>query len=479
MKTPILGGQFVARSVNAADNRMINLYPEIIPEGGKEPGYLSRCPGLLLKAEVGDGPVRGMIRVGTSAYIASGLEFYRLTSNYIPILLGTITGTGPVSLADNGTQIFIACNPDGFIYNISTGIFAEITDPDFPGAVTVGYLDGYFVFNEPDSQKFWVTSLLDGTSIDPLEFASAEGNPDDVSAIAVDHREAWIFGENSVEVFYNSGSLDFPLARIQGAFLEVGCLAPHSIARLDNSLFWLGSDARGVGTVYRANGYAAQRISDHSIESIIQAFPDISQGSAYTYQQAGHSFYVLNFPTQNRTFVFDVATGIWHERAGYSDLGEFTRHRGNSQMVFNNEVHVGDFENGNVYTLDLETYSDNGGIQKWLRSWRALPTGTNTLKRLVHHQLQLDCEAGVGLTAPQQGDEALVMLRWSDDGGHTWSNSHWATLGISLGAIGDTSHRVIWRRLGMSRDRVYEISGTDPVKIAIMGAELQATGTRT
>jgi hypothetical protein len=136
---------------------------------------------------------------------------------------------------------------------------------------------------------------------------------------------------------------------------------------------------------------------------------------------------------------------------------------------------VGDYENGNIYTLDLDTYADNGGVQKWLRSWRALPTGTNNLKRSAQHSLQLDCESGVGLNNGQ-GSEPQVMLRWSDDGGHTWSNEHWA----NMGKIGQFFRRVFWRRLGMTlklRDRVYEISGTDPVKIAIMGAQLDVTAT--
>jgi hypothetical protein len=192
-----------------------------------------------------------------------------------------------------------------------------------------------------------------------------------------------------------------------------------------------------------------------------------------------------------------VSTQAWHERAGFEN-GNFTRHRSNCQCNFGGNIVVGDFENGNIYTLDLDVYDDNGSVQKWLRSWRALPTGQNNLKRTAQHSLQLDCETGVGLTvypADYLTTESAVylttesgallttipslpdnynpqaMLRWSDDGGHTWSNEHWR----EMGAIGQYGYRTIWRRLGMTlkiRDRVYEVSGTDPVKIAIMGAEL-------
>jgi hypothetical protein len=510
MKTPILGSTYVARSVNAADARMVNLFPEIVPEGGKEPAFLQRAPGLKLLSTVGDGPVRGMWAFSSDdgvGFVVSGTKLYKINNSYTPTLIGYVSGTGPVSMADNGTQLFIACNGPSYIYNNSTGIFGQITDPDFPGAVTVCYLDGYFVFNEPNSQRLWVTSLLDGTSIDPLAFASTEGSPDGLLAVAANFREIWAFGTNSIEVWYDNGTAGFPFERIQGAFNELGLAAPYSVAKMDNGLFWLGRDRRGQGIVYKANGYTGQRISTHAVEWQIQQYTDMSDAIGYTYQQDGHSFYVLIFPTANTTWVYDLATQAWHERAGWVN-GAFTRHRSNCQMAFNNKIVVGDFENGNIYAFDLDDYSDNGSIQKWLRSWRALPSGQNNLKRTAHHSLQLDAEAGHYLPAPyveasaylitESGDYLITesgdflvtdaisneglnpspqfMLRWSDDGGHTWSNEHWT----GGGAIGAYGTRVLWRRLGMTlklRDRVYEVSGTDPIKIAIMGAELMLSGT--
>lgn len=474
MKTPILGSTYVARSVNAADARMINLFPEIVPEGGKEPAFLNRAPGLKLQTTVGFGPIRGMWSYGGYMYVVSGSQLYKVDSSYTATLIGAVAGTGPVSMADNGIQLFVACNGPSYIYNANTNAFGPITDSDFPGAVTVSYLDGYFVFNEPNSQKIWVTALLDGTSIDPLDFASAEGSPDGVVGIIADHREIWVFGTNSVEVWYNSGNADFPLSRIQGAFNELGCAAAYSIAKMDNGLFWLGQDARGKGIVYRANGYTGQRISTHAVEWQIQQYGDLSDAIGYTYQQEGHSFYVLIFPQANTTWVYDVATQAWHERAGWHN-GSFTRHRSNCQVFFNGSVLVGDYQNGNVYAFDLDVYADNGQIQKWLRSWRALPTGQNNLKRTAQHAMQIDLESGVGLNLGQ-GSDPQVMLRWSDDGGHTWSNEHWS----DMGKIGEYYRRVWFRRLGMTlklRDRVYELSGTDPVKVSIMGAELLISGT--
>jgi hypothetical protein len=518
VKTPILGSSYVARSINAADNRLVNLFPEAIPDGGKEAGFLNRAPGLQFLQTVGTGPIRGLWAHqtnGTDFYVVSGIQVFKLTSTTAtPELIGYVSGTGPVSIADNGTTIFFACNGPSYTYHEPTGSFDAITSPDFAGAVTVAYIDQLFVFNEPNSQNLWsvVTQTLTTPPVqiyplvfDPLTVAPADGSPDGVVAINVDHRQMWVFGTDSVEVWYNAGLTGFPLTPVQGAFNEIGCAAPFSVAKLDNALFWLGTDARGQGIVYKNNGYSGVRVSTHAIEYAIAQYGNISDAVAYTYQQEGHAFYVLNFPSASKTWVYDVSVQAWHERASGNE-GQY-RHRSNCQCNFGGTIIVGDFENGNIYAFDLDVYADNGQIQRWLRSWRALPTGQNNLKRTAHHSLQLDAESGVGLNgidpstplealltegsdelltesgedilasvATVQGVNPQAMLRWSDDGGHTWSNEHWR----SMGAIGQYGYRTIWRRLGMTeklRDRVYEVSGTDPVKIAIMGAELFITPT--
>jgi len=549
VKTPILGQSYVARSINAANNRMVNLFPEAIPDGGKEAGFLNRAPGLQFLQTVGTGPIRALWAHqtnGSDFYVVSGVEVYKLTStSATPVKIGNVSGTGPVSIADNGAVIFFACNGPSYTYFEPTGEFNQITDENFPGAVTVAYIDNLFVFNEPNSQRIYSvdTILLDPPNppsyIYPLVFnatdvSSADGSPDGVVAINVDHRQMWVFGTDSVEVWYNAGLANFPLTPVQGAFNEIGCVAPYSIAKLDNALFWLGTDARGQGIVYKNNGYTGIRISTHAIEYAIAQYGNISDAVAYTYQQEGHAFYVLTFPSASKTWVYDVSVQAWHERASGNE--NQYRHRSNCQCNFGGTIIVGDFENGNIYSFDLDVYADNGQVQKWLRSWRALPTGQNNLKRTAHHSLQLDAETGVGLNGidpttqmenllaesyftpfltteasvdittesgvdllatllgatddllTESGEDILVsvtttqgaipqaMLRWSDDGGHTWSNEHWR----SMGAIGQYGYRTIWRRLGMTdklRDRVYEVSGTDPVKIAIMGAELFITPT--
>jgi hypothetical protein len=502
MLTPILGQAYTARSVNAADNRMINLFPEAIPEGGYTGGFLNRTPGLRKLATIGAGPIRGLwthSTNGVDAYVASGNEFFKMLPDYTFTKLGNISGAGPVSIADNGNQLFIACGGEAYIYDEPANTFQQIIDPDFFGAETVCYIDGYFAFNQPNTQIIWVTDIFDGASINPLAFAAAESTPDKVVAVVSNNREVWVFGTGTTEVWYDAATTPFPLAPIQGAYNEIGCIAKSSICKLDNSLFWLGQDPRGFGIVYRNQGYTGKRISTHAIEYAIQQYGDVSDAVAYTYQQEGHAFYVLAFPNAGKTWAYDVATGAWHERAGWNN-GSFTRHRSQCQMNFNSKTIVGDYENGNLYAFDLDVYQDDGQIQKWLRSWRPIPANENNLNRTAQHSLQLMCESGVGLNgiaysefnnnaiasiaiasiaiagtdsiSPTSGNiDPQAMLRWSDDGGHTWSNEHWT----KMGKIGEYGFRAFWRRLGMTlklRDRIYEISGTDPVKIVITGANL-------
>jgi hypothetical protein len=233
MQTPILGSAYVARSVNAADNTMVNLFPEAIPEGGQTGGFLNRAPGLRLLATIGTGPIRGLwthTTAGLDAYVVSGNKFYKIQPDYTYTLLGTVAGTGPVSIADSGIQIFIAAGANAYVYTESTNTFVKITDPDFAGATTVCYIDGYFAFNQPDSQIIWVTGILDGTAIDPLAFAAAESSPDEVIAVVSNNREVWVFGQGTTEVWYDAATTPFPLAPIQGAYNEIGCVAPFSIA---------------------------------------------------------------------------------------------------------------------------------------------------------------------------------------------------------------------------------------------------------
>ena len=473
MKTPFLGGTYTVRSTNLAAQRCVNLYPEVAEDSAEDIGAFFQCPGTDLFVACGQGPIRGSWEVFGVGYVVSGNTLYSVTRYGIATSLGTLTTySGQVSMADNGAEVVIADDPNMYVYSIATGVFAQVVDPDFPGAVTVAFIDGYFIFNEPDSGRLWYTELYDGANVDALSFVTAEGSPDNILSILVDHREIWLFGQETTEVWYTTTESDNPFQRIQGAFLEHGIVGPYACGKIDNTVFWVGSDQNGNGIVWRANGYTPQRVSTHAIETSLNGYPTLEDCVVFTYQQEGHAFVQATFPQGNATWCFDVATGKWHERA-YMDpvTGDLGRHRASCHLFLAGKHYVGDYQNGNLYEWSLSAYSDNGDAIKWLRAWRALPTGQNNLKRTTQHNLQIYCQAGVGLSTGQ-GSDPQMILQWSDDGGHTWSNQHSA----SFGAMGKTGTRAIFRRLGSTeklRDRVYRVSITDPVKVALIGAELE------
>lgn len=468
MQFPFVGPSYSARVKNLDAQQCINLYPELGGPTSKTVAALIGTPGLSLWLTLAGGGIRGVLRFSANvSVVVAGPNVYTVTDSGVSTLRGTITDLPtPVSMASNGSVVMIVTGPTGFALNPTTGSLTSIVDPAFFGADRVDFVDGYFVFNQPGTGKFQITGLYT-TTIDPLDFATAEGAPDLLVSLIVDHRELWLFGETTTEVFFNSGNADFPFERIQGAFIEQGCAAKNSVAKADNSVFWLTADDRGRGMVMRAVGYQPQRVSDHAVEYAIGQYERVDDAVAYTYQQEGHTFYVLNFPSANATWVFDVSTNMWHQRAWRKPAdGSLNRHRANCQMAFINENIVGDWETGNLYRLDLDVFTDNGDL---IPRVRACPHLSDPDYRWqVFDALQVDMQTGVGLTTGQ-GSDPKAMLQWSTDGGYTWSNELWAP----IGKIGERRTRVMWRRLGRSRDRVFKVTITDPVRVAIVGASVR------
>lgn len=468
--TGFIGPSYTLQSVNADCQRCVNLYPEMDELGTgkeKEVASLVGTPGLKLLATVGAGPIRGTYTVSSTGvlYVVSGNTLYSVDQLWNTTSLGTlITSSGPVNFADNGIQVVLVDGNFGYYVTISTAVFAQITDPNFLGATHVTFQDGYFIFNEPGTQEFYLSGL-DAITFDALDVGSKEGLPDDIVGLISNQRNLYLFGSLSTEIFYDSGDT-FPFVRVQGAFIPIGCMAPYSIASLQDSVYWVGEDAQGRGIVYRTQGYQAQRVSTHAIEHALESIgvSSLSAARAWTYQQGGHGFYCLSFPGGQTTWVFDTVTNLWHERA-YLNLGGLTRHRAECHAFAYSTNVVGDYQNGNIYSLDPSTYADNGAP---IQRVRAAPHLTDELIRLFYSHFQLDMETGVGIDGSGQGINPQAVLQWSDDGGHSWSNEKWA----NIGAIGKTKARVLWRRLGASRDRVYRVTITDPVKVTLLGADL-------
>lgn len=469
--TGFIGPSYTLQSVNVDCQRCINLYPEMDEIGTGNSGEVASLvstPGLTLLVALPTSPVRGTFCDSTGQlWAVGGNTLYQLSSIWGAISCGTLlTSTGPVSFCDNGLQVVLVDGPYGYFWTIkTTNTFAQIVDESFLGASQVCFLDSYFIFNEPNTQQFYLSPQDAVIPFNGLDVGSAEAHPDPLVGIATLQENLYLFSKKHTEVWYDAGAAGFPLQRIQGSVIEIGCAAGFTIAAIQTAIFWLGQDLNGNGTVYRSQGLQPQRISTYAIENEIRALGDLSSARAWTYQQAGHSFYCLNLPGANTTWVFDTTTSLWHERT-YLSNGLYQRHLADCQAFAYNINVVGDYSSGNIYSLDPNAYSDNGAP---IRRERASPHISKDLNRIFHSQFWLDLEAGVGLDGVGQGTKPQVMLSWSNDYGHSWSNEHWT----SVGAIGARKTRAIWRRLGASRDRVYRVQITDPVKVTLLGAEIE------
>jgi len=381
-----------------------------------------------------------------------------LTGTIITALVSGTGGTGTYTI--NKSQTISSETMYGLNFTVLPS-----TDGAFEGGTSVDIVDNYFVYNKPNTQV-WASSNLLSPLTNPLSFASKDGAPDNLVSLIVDHREVYLLGEQSSEVWVDVGSYPFPFQRIPGTSTQHGIVAKNSMARVGNSFAYVSRNIRGQGMIVQMNGYTPQRISTHAVENTL-VNQKIDDAIAWTYQLEGHECYVVTFPTLKLTWVYDATTQMWHKWLYCNDKNQYERHRGNCCAVFQGKVLVGDYENGQIYQLDPDNYTDNG--QK-IRRLRRCPHLVTDLQRQYFDELQIQFQPGVGLQSGT-GQNPQAMLRWSNDGGSVWSNENW----VSIGQIGRYTNRAIWRRLGMSRDRIFEVVVTDPVKAVIVSANLKAS----
>jgi len=430
---------------------LINVYPTD-SAGGKYQFNITNTPGLAFFCELPTFPVLGLHKAESRLFAVTPTKFYEVFSSGSYKELGGISLSGRVSMANNGNQVVVVDGKKGFYLDLSSGEVSQITDEAFYPSSTVTYQDGYLIFNRVGTGQFFLSELLD-ISFDPLDYATVEGQPDNLVALISDHRELFLFGTDTIEVWYNSGASDFPFERNQGAFIEKGCGAPYTIAKQNNTIYFVGSDLM----VYQMTGYTPVRISSHAVEKTLKSV-DISDAFAYTYQSEGHLFYVLTIPKSKLTWCYDISTGAWHIRKSY----QFGRHQSNNAVFFDSKTLVGDFQNGRIYQMIENWLTDDG--EPIVREF-VLPTLNNGREFLTVDSFELDMSSGVGITTGQ-GEDPLAWLSFSKDGGKTWSNTKEAR----IGRTGQYLTRVKWNRLGCARQFIFKVQISDPVKIDIGGA---------
>jgi hypothetical protein len=345
--------------------------------------------------------------------------------------------------------------------------FGRITDGGFLGANKVAFIEGYLVLNQPGTRTFYTTGPTPYQMLFPGSFfALKDSSTDNIVTLHENNRELWLIGERTSEVWYGSGvTPNFYFSRIPGVGPQIGCAAFASISRLGNVLIWLGRNEQGENIVVTTAQYSWTRVSNHAVEHAISSYPVVSDAIGYCYEEEGHLFYMLTFPTADITWCFDATTKQWHKRLSFQG-GVYHRHRGNCFMDFGDVRLVGDYQSGQLHQMSRQFYTDAGNILKAVRrtphQWHK-----ENRERVFFSQLQIEFTPGVGLQMGQ-GSNPQCMLRWSDDGGFNFGSEQWT----SIGAVGQTYNRAIWYLLGhnQGRDRVWEFAVTDPVPRDVIGA---------
>ena len=469
MKIPLSFGHTEKFSKNVNAGKCINMMPVVNNSDSKNQVTLSQSSGLEQWVDLGIGPIRGLlVRLGV-IYAVGGNTFFSVDiSAETKTTIGTIkTHSGNVWMEYNALpQIMICDGTYGYVYDFST--LTEITDGDFPGCSSMSFIDQYGLVTEPDTGRLWNSNLNDFTAWLGTDYVTAEGAPDNLISHIADHREAWLFGERTVEVWKNSGDLDAVFQRINGTFQEIGIAAAASPAKKDNVIFWLDNYLQ----IRMAQGYSSSIISTPAVSNLIQNLSVVSDAVGMTFVQNGHTFYVLTFPSSGLTIAYDhgesVKAGfpLWHIKSSGTNGGKW---RGNCSVENNGIVFIGDSQNGYIHKLRDNVYTDNAEAVR--REFTTQEVFDQEERRMLfHHHLELEIESGVGLVTGQ-GSDPEIMMQYSDNGGHTWSYESWS----KIGKIGEYANRVRWKGLGQSRNRIYKFALTDPINLQIVSSYVKAS----
>lgn len=507
-----IGEAYRAQSISAAGDLLINLYPEVLESKGDGDAVYLGTPGTALFTTLPKFPVRGTVNLPTAAgdacFFIGGSSLYQVSANGSAAELGgggLPGGNSPVSMKTNGKQVAIAAGGQLWVWDGTK--LAAIDRSLVPGAGTVSYSDGYFIVNVPGTNEFYISGLFDATSWNALDFGAKEGFPDLVVGQIVDHRELWLFGSRNAEIWWNSGAANFPWQRLQGPYIEAGLGAEKSLVKADNTVLWLHQDERGGRMIWRANGYTPQRVSTFALEYALGTYARVDDAVAYTYQENGHTFYVITFPSAyaqgvsqlawnqpgllwdqggavwdqgvappnyvGATWALDLSNNMWHQR-DYLDpqFGFSQQVRGWCHSYAFGRHLVGDYQNGNIYDQSVNYFTDafNSGAPGQVRQIRRLRRAPHIVKEkkwVSYPGFELHVQQGM---VPQggPGSSPQFNLRKSGDGGFTWS----PYLEAAGGLAGQYRARVIWRRLGQATAGVFEASSDEPIQHAWINAYL-------
>ena len=456
---PIFGAGIQGRSLPVTAQRRLNCYFEQRPDGDKTQIAVFGTPGLVNITTM-PGVVRRMLGTQSLFYCVAGNGFYSVTTSLVQTLLGSLnTNTGAVGIANNPSQIIVVDGTAGYIYTPATSTFSQITSSGFPnGAKSVVFVSGYFVCEQPGTQYFWVSNLFNGNIWDSLAFASASQYSDNILAVDALIGNLILFSERHTEFWQNVGSQPEPFQPIISATSEFGIAAVYSRAHVNQTVCFLGMNPQGAAQVVQITGYNLAVISTPDLDYIMSKIV-VSDAVAISYVINGHPMYQLTFPTADRSFLYDTASGLWSETQSGTTQNYSTRHLAQFSAYTNGITVVSEVNSGKIHRFDSGVYTDNGQTIV-----RELVTrhGSYDFNRFSIDEMYLDMETGVGLNTGQ-GVTPYITVECSKDNGRTYSTPR----NLQVGPLGNYKQRVIARRFGSSRDFVFRIRMTDPVQFTI------------
>ena len=428
---PILGPQAKERSVIVNGQETINMYVGTQQPGAKSPIALYSTPGLRAKNTAGNGACRSdFIEFNGKSYAVYGNKFISVDTSYITSEIGTLnTSSGRCIIVAGRNHIVVVDGTDGWHYNGSS--FTQIAS-NFPSNCThIAYIDGYFVANDSTSDQWAISANEDPATWGALDVTNAEKRADNVMCIITTKSQVYAIGSLTCEAYSNTGNADFPFQRYPNGVLDFGIRAPYSAARSSKGIVYYSSTEEGAGQIIILNGLQAQAISNESLQWELRDLSDDTDAFAFCYQQAGKLFYQITFPAGDRTYCIDLDTGNWFRKKSLN-IG---KHRAAGHGYLSGEHIAGDYSNDTVYKLDLDYYKDGDQLIDRERITQIIHKDR---RRLQIHAIDIEVESG---TASDPTADPQLLLRFSKNGGKTWSN--W--ISRSIGKQGEYNARAIYR----------------------------------
>jgi len=461
MKIPLPRGSYTGRSTNINPQVVQNLYPELDQEGGKSVLSLQGTPGMVERVTLDAGEVvRALYVFGSNLYAACGSNLYSIDTDWSATDIGDLdTSTGPVYFDDDGGYVGLADRTSSYSYHVASTTFAKVADADLIGSNAMCMMDGYWITCYED--QFQISTALNPTAWAAADVANIRGRSDDLVTVYPFGNYLWCLGTRSTELYYNTGA-SFPFEKYPGGFFEIGLAASGGFCRTDDYLYWFTDDREWIRV---SIGLEQTKISTVQLDYQFASFGTVSDAIMYSRVQGGHKFVVLTFPTESKTFVYDELTGLVHTLTSYdSSTDTDIRHWSNCYAYFNGYHVIGHYSDGKIYTLDLDTYADDGNRIRRVATFPSVydPQGR---KRIRINRFEVELEAGVGLISGQ-GSDPQAMFDYSKDGGHTWSSERWA----DIGEIGQYGRRCFWNRCGTANGWIPRITVSDPLKVIILNA---------